>query len=91
MAKTLKDKANYFIHHMAHNDPFYIQKPGKHKIPADEVPQDLKPMIAKLNYGYAGLRHGNNRNMYSEAKVIDRRMKRAKEKASMKHELAEID
>jgi hypothetical protein len=91
MGKTIKDKANYFAHHMAHDNPFYIQKPGKHKIPADEIPKDLKPMIDKLNYGYNnGLRHGNNRNMYSEAKVIDRRAKRAQDKVETRKELQEI-
>lgn len=75
---------------MAHDNPFAVNKPEKHKIPADEVPAHLKPMIEKLNYGYnSALRHGNNRNMYSQAKVIDRRTKRAKEKASLKHEMSE--
>jgi hypothetical protein len=87
MGKTVKDKANYYSHHLAHDNPFYINKPGKHKIPANEIPNCLKPMIDKLSYGCSGLRHGNNRNMYSEAKVIERRAKRAKEKNETRKEI----
>jgi hypothetical protein len=86
MAKTFKDKANYYKHHTKHDNPYSIKK-DKHKIDPEDIPAAIKPMIDKLEYGYSGARHGNNRKMYSDMKVTERRTQRAKDKNEFRKEL----
>ena len=84
MSKTIKDQANYFKHHLERGDDNFVKK-SKFKISPAAVPEELKPMVDKLNYSYnTALRHGNNRNMYAKAKVLDRRNQRNQDKAVLR-------
>lgn len=87
MGKTYKDKANYYLHHQEYDSPYAIKK-EKHKIAREDIPSNIMPMVEKLEYNYGSAnRHGNNRKMYSDMKVIDRRHKRAKDKNDLKEEI----
>lgn len=87
MGKTFKDKANYYVHHLEHDNPYALKK-EKHRIAQADIPNDVKPMVEKLQYNYnAGLRHGNNRKMYSDMKVVERRHKRAQDKSDLQYQV----
>lgn len=89
MSKTIKDKANYFKHHLEQDYP--MAQKSKFKIKKSDIPEDIKPMLDKLNYSYKNaLRHGNNRKYYADVKVQERREERNKGKELVRNEVAMI-
>lgn len=77
MARTLKDKANHFLHHML---PSIVGRKSKHRYTDDDIPADVKPLMETLDRSTAGLRFGNNRKTFAKEKVFARRALRAKDR-----------
>jgi hypothetical protein len=76
MSDSFKDKANYFRF--------------KH-IDKDKIPEHLKDLIMVMNVNYTGYRCGNNRQYYKNAKIIARKVNRAKTKDSIRNDLKNYD
>ncbi len=72
MSQSFKDKANYFRF--------------KH-IEEDKIPTHLKSLIMVMKSNYTGYRCGNNRNYVKNAKIISRKIERAKSKDIIRNEL----
>lgn len=72
MSQSFKDKANYFRF--------------KH-IEKENIPTHLRSLIMVMNSNYTGYRCGNDRNYVKNAKVISRKIERAKSKDIIRNQL----
>ncbi len=73
MSKTLKDKANHFLHHLKTNNIYFTEK-SKYKYEKEDVPADILKKLQELSLNNKAIRHGNNRKYFAALK--DRRMTR---------------
>lgn len=86
MSKSLRDKANHFAHNLKTDNKF-SGKENKQKYNKEDIPNDVKDLIA-FNTSY---RYGNKRKVEAQMKADERKVRRSKDKQELRNDLKTSD